>query len=90
VPTSPDKYGGSAWRATLADAALFLVLGVFLLAKILHHLYWFTVWGNTCDLLGYLLLLVPVLAVLFSGVTLAITLRGRMKWTGPATRIFWR
>jgi hypothetical protein len=63
-------------------AAVVLVLGALLLAKILHHLYWFTVWDNTYDSLGYLLLLAPVPAALLSGVTLSITLSGRMKWTG--------
>jgi hypothetical protein len=55
------------------------VVSAVLLAKTLHHLYWFTVWDNTYDSLGYLLLLVPVPAALFSGVTLSITLSGRMK-----------
>ena len=68
-------------RAGRAAAVVFVVSAV-LLAKTLHHLYWFTVWDNTYDSLGYLLLLVPVPAALFSGVTLSITLSGRMKWTG--------
>jgi hypothetical protein len=68
-------------RAGRAAAVVFVV-GALLLAKTLHHLYWFTVWDNTCDSLGYLLLLVPVPAALLSGVTLSITLSGRMKWTG--------
>jgi len=63
-------------------AAVVLVLGALLLAKTLHHLYWFTVWDNTYDSLGYLLLLAPVPAALLSGVTLSITLSGKMKWTG--------
>jgi hypothetical protein len=68
-------------RAGRAAAVVFVVSAV-LLAKTLHHLYWFTVWDNTYDSLGYLLLLVPVPAALLSGVTLSITLSGRMKWTG--------
>jgi hypothetical protein len=68
-------------RAGRAAAVVF-VLSALLLAKTLHHLYWFTVWDNTTDSLGYLLLLVPVLAALLSGVTLSITLSGRMKWAG--------
>jgi len=63
-------------------AAVVLVLGALLLAKTLHSLYWFTVWDNTYDSLGYLLLLVPALAALFSGVTLSITLSGRTKLAG--------
>ena len=68
-------------RAGRAAAVVFVVSAV-LLAKTLHHLYWFTVWDNTYDSIGYLLLLVPVPAALLSGVTLSITLSGRMKWTG--------
>jgi cytochrome bd-type quinol oxidase subunit 2 len=63
-------------------AAVVLVLSALLLAKTLHHLYWFTVWDNTYDSLGYLLLLAPVPAALFSGVTLSITLPGRTKLAG--------
>jgi hypothetical protein len=63
-------------------AVVVLVLGALLLAKTLHSLYWFTVWDNTYDSLGYLLLLVPALAALFSGVTLSITLSGRKKLAG--------
>jgi hypothetical protein len=63
-------------------AAVVLVVGAGLLAKTLHHLYWFTVWDNTYDSLGYLLLLVPVPVALLSGATLSSTLSGGMKWTG--------
>jgi hypothetical protein len=63
-------------------AAVVLVLGALLLAKTLHSLYWFTIWDNAYDSLGYLLLLVPALAALFSGVTLSITLSGRTKLAG--------
>jgi hypothetical protein len=68
-------------RAGRAAAVVFVV-GALLLAKTLHHLYWFTVWDNTYDSIGYLLLLVPVLAALLSGVTLSITLSGRTKLAG--------
>lgn len=68
-------------RAGWAAAVVFVV-GAVLLAKALHHLYWFTVWDNTYDSLGYLLLLVPVPAVFLSGVVLSITLSDRMKWAG--------
>jgi hypothetical protein len=68
-------------RAGRAAAVVFVVSAV-LLAKTLHHLYWFTVWDNTYDSIGYLLLLAPVPAALLSGVTLSITLSGRVKWTG--------
>jgi hypothetical protein len=68
-------------RAGRAAAVVFVVSAV-LLAKTLHHLYWFTVWDNTYDSLGYLLLLAPVPAALLSGVTLSITLSGRTKLAG--------
>jgi hypothetical protein len=63
-------------------AAAALVLSALLLAKTLHNLYWLTVWDNTEDPLGYLWLIVPVVAVLFSGVMLSITLPGRTKLAG--------
>lgn len=68
-------------RASSA-AVVVLVLGALLLAKTLHYLYWFTVWDNTCDSLGYLLLLVPVPVALLAGVTLSITLPGKTKLAG--------
>jgi len=68
-------------RAGRAAAVMF-VLSAVLLAKTLHHLYWFTVWDNTYDSLGYLLLLVPVLVALLPGVTLSITLPGKTKLVG--------
>jgi hypothetical protein len=64
-------------------ALLVLVLGSFLLAKALHNLYWFIVWDNTGDSLGYFWLTFPVSAVLLSGVVLSIVLPGRTKLAGP-------
>jgi hypothetical protein len=63
-------------------AAVAMVLSALLLAKTLHNLYWLTVWDNTDDPLGYLWLVVPVMAVLFSGILLSITLPGRTKLAG--------
>ena len=60
-------------------AAIALVLSALLLAKVLHNLYWFTVWDNTDDSLGYIWLVIPVLAALFSSEILLITLPGRTK-----------
>jgi len=68
-------------RAGRAAAVVFVV-GALLLAKTLHNLYWLTVWDNTYDSLGYLWLVAPVVAVLFSGVMLSITLPGRTKLAG--------
>ncbi len=53
-----------------------------MLAKTLYNLYWLTVWDNTDDPLGYFWLGFPVLAALFSGVMLSITLPGRTKLAG--------
>ncbi len=68
-------------RASRAAAVVFVV-GAILLAKALHNLYWLTVWDTTDDSLGYLWLVFPVVIVLFSGVTLSITLPGRTKLAG--------
>jgi len=76
--------GGSQAQRKHASraAAVVLVLGALLLAKTLHNLYWLMVWDTTDDSLGYFWLVVPVVAVLFSGVTLSITLSGRTKLAG--------
>ena len=60
-------------------AAIAFVLSAILLATVLYNLYWFTVWDNTDDSLGYLWLIIPVLAALFSSEILLITLPGRTK-----------
>jgi hypothetical protein len=62
--------------------AVVLVMSALLLARTLHNIYWLTVWDNIDDSLGYLWLIVPVVAVLFSGVMLSITLPSRIKLTG--------
>jgi len=63
-------------------AAVVLVLSALLLAKTLHSLYWLMVWDTTEDSLGHFWLIVPVVAVLFSGVMLSIALLGRTKLAG--------
>lgn len=45
-------------------SAVLLCLSVLVLAKTLHDFYWRMVWDNTYDPLGYLWLLLPLLAVL--------------------------
>lgn len=60
-------------------ASIALVLCALLLAKALHNLYWFTVWDNTDDSLGYFWLFIPAMPLLFSGIMLSITLPGRSK-----------
>lgn len=63
-------------------AVVVLVLGVFLLAKALHNLYWLMVWDTTYDPLNYIWLFFPSLAVLLSATMLAITLPGKAKLAG--------
>jgi hypothetical protein len=63
-------------------AAICLVLSALLIAKTLYNLYWLTVWDNTTDSLGYFLLIIPILAALFSGTLLVLTLPGRAEWAG--------
>jgi type II secretory pathway pseudopilin PulG len=60
-------------------AAIALGLSALLLAKVAYNLYWFTVWDNTDDSLGYIWLIIPILAALFSSEILLITLPGRTK-----------
>jgi len=75
--------GSQAQRKQAGKAAVVvLVLGALLLTKTLHNLYWLMVWDTTYDSIGYLWLVVPVLAVLFSGVVLSIALPGRTKLAG--------
>lgn len=76
--------GGSSAQARHAGrvAVVVFVFGALLLANTLHSLYWLTVWDNTYDSLGYLWLMVPGVAVLFSGVMLSITLPGKTKLAG--------
>jgi len=59
-----------------------LFLGVVLLIKTLHNLYDLTLWDNTYDSLGYLWLILPIFAVLLSGMTLFIALPYRTKPAG--------
>ncbi len=70
-----ERAGKTAWFV--------LALGSLLLAKALHNLYWFIVWDNTGDSVGYWWLTFPVSAVLLSGVVLSIALPGRTKLAGP-------
>jgi len=74
-----DENSQTQRKHTGRTAAIALVLSALLLAKILHNLYWFTLWDNTDDSLGYIWLIIPVLAALFSSVILLITLPGRTK-----------
>ena len=68
--------------------AVVFVLSALLLAKTLDKLYWLTVWDNTFDPLGYLWLIIPVLAALVSCLVLTITLPGRAKAAGILYLVF--
>ncbi len=63
-------------------AAIFLALSIILLIKTLDSLYWLTVWDSANDSIGFFLLVVPVIAVLFSGLVLLITLPDKSKFAG--------
>lgn len=79
--TSP---GASNNRAKLFP----LALSALLIVKTLHNLYDLTLWDNTYDPLGYLWLIVPIFAVLVSGLALSISLANWSKLTGPMFSIF--
>jgi hypothetical protein len=74
-----DENSQTQRKHTGRTAAIALVLSALLLAKILHNLYWFTLWDNTDDSLGYIWLILPILAALFSSEILLTTLPGRTK-----------
>ncbi len=63
-------------------AVVVLALGALLLAKTLHNLYWLMVWDTTGDSIEYFPLVIPVIAVLFSGVMLSIAPPGRIRLAG--------
>ena len=81
--STEEGVGSRATRKQAGRAAVvLLVLSVLLLTKTLHNLYWLTIWDNANDSLGIFLLVVPVLAVLFCGLMLALTLPDRAKLAG--------
>jgi len=66
-------------RHTGRAAAAVLIMSVLLLVGALYNFYWFMVWDSTGDGLTYLWLPIPILAVLFSSITLFITLPEKTK-----------
>ena len=78
-------YSGLSLRSSEAQtrtiAPIFLV-GILLVIGVLFKIYDLTVWDNTYDPLGYIWLLIPILAVLLSGLTLLIALPSRTKLAG--------
>lgn len=65
------------------SSALLLALGILLLVRTIYNLYDLTLWDNTDDPLGYIWLILPILAALLSGVMLSVALPGRLKLAGP-------
>lgn len=82
VGTAEGGYAQAQHKQAGRTALVVLVLGVLLLAKALHSLYWLMVWDATYDPLNYIWLFFPSLAVLLSGTMLAITLPGKAKLVG--------
>jgi hypothetical protein len=66
---------GSA--ASRGLALLCAVLGVLLMARTVHYLYWLLVWDLTMDPLNWFWIVLPMLAALASGAVLIATLPGR-------------
>jgi hypothetical protein len=73
---------GPAAPRPVVLAAGCLALSGLVLARTLHNLYWLTVWDLTYDPLGYLWIVLPVLAALGAGVLLARGFGGRARWAG--------
>jgi hypothetical protein len=62
--------------------AIAFVLSALLLIKLLHNLYWITVWDRTTDSIDYLWLLFPIPVALLSSAFLLYLLPGRHKAAG--------
>lgn len=71
-------------RANKRSSVRLLALGALLLFRTTFNLYDLTRWDNTYDPLGYIWLILPILAVLLGGVMLSAALQGRWKLAGPA------
>jgi hypothetical protein len=73
-----EKEGKSMRRTAVVS----LLLGVLLLAKILHSLYWLTVWDSTYDSMIIIWLLLLFFALFLSTILLVATLPGSAKLLG--------
>jgi MFS family permease len=69
-------------RKPAIQPALVVLLGILILFKALHNVYWLTVWDKTTDPLGYLWLFFPIVVAVLSGVLLFAVLTGRLKAAG--------
>src|SRR5690606_32411633 len=58
------------------SSAVSLGLGALLLVRTTYNLYDLTRWDNTYDPLGYIWLILPILAILLGGVMLSVALPG--------------
>lgn len=81
-PTADVPGEGRPPRRTAVKPAAALALALLLIGKTLDNLYWLTIWDNTYDPLGYLWLVLPILAALIGGVVLSASLAGRLRLTG--------
>jgi len=79
APTPDDRGAHAPPFHVSRNSAICLGLAGLLLAKTFHSLYWVMVWDSTHDPLGYLWLLLPIVAAVFSGVMLSISLPGGRK-----------
>jgi len=86
--TTPDNLGSQPGRITGKPGLFAFALGVLLLAKTFHNLYWLIAWDNTDDPLEYFWLVVPILAVFFSSSAISMALQGRLKFTGVLYALF--
>ena len=76
-------YSGLTDETNNRPKSVSLGLCVLLIVKTLYNLYMLTLWDNTYDPLGYLWLILPVFAVLLSGLMLSMDLSGGKKLAGP-------
>jgi hypothetical protein len=82
----PGEFGemdvSKTGRTPAIRPALILLLGILILFKALHNVYWLTVWDKTTDPLGYLWLFFPIVAAVLSGILLFALLSEKMKAAG--------
>lgn len=81
---SPAADEGAPAASGMQRVRRWLVFGLaaLVLTATLYNFYWFMVWDSTYDPLDVLLVPVPILAAVFSGIVLLIILPGRAKAVG--------
>lgn len=80
-------WGGTVPESDKISKGISLPLSILLIVKTIYNLYDLTLWDNTYDPLGYLWLILPIFAVLLSGLMLAVALPGKIKLVGSAYSI---